>query len=676
MGILCYSLKDVGAAYCHFLAQTRAGSAVEIRLDSCRLDEKQIREVFSSPRLAKLVATCHAELPSQVEEASEKLTAAILAGADYVDIPLDFPESTRNWLIGLALNKGCRTILSYHNYSFTDTLDKLVETARSAFYQGADIVKIATTARKPEDCDRVLKLYDHFEPEKLIAFAMGPLGYDSRLSSFAAGAPLFYLSPTRNGETAPGQPHCFDFYDEERILLRGEPSIPASKSFSQRAILLAALTTGTTKLYNLTPCKDTEAALMVARQLMAEVSIEGTTCTITGHQDLRHKPLKIKDNFLFVGESGLMARLCIPLAGLARGEVTIDGTGTLLTRKLDDQKPALRALGLKVKYTYRSYLPVTVSGRLHGGAAQVDGSRGSQMVSGLLLALSQTEPESMIKIFDVTSEPYIELTTYIASFFGLSGYECPELDRFYNSGEEDYDDEGFDDGCADDTDRSDLLSDEEPLEAGIRSYIIHPSQEIRPVEGLEIEKDWSAAAMFLVAGAIMGDITIRGMDMNSLQSDAVILDLLQDCHIDITEPSPGVVNVRKSMICPFYFDITDAPDLFAPLFVLATRAEGETVIAGIDRLSNKESDRARTFAEEFGKLGVRTRFGNNEIYIYGHEAKPLRSARCRSHGDHRLAMALAIADLFTKGGVKIDDVECISKSYPGFLENLEKLKNH
>lgn len=664
MGILCYSLKDVGAAYCHFLAQTRAGSAVEIRLDSCRLEKKQIQELFSTPRLAKLVATCHAELPSQVEDAAEKLTAAILAGADYVDIPLDFPESTRQWLISLALNKGCQIILSYHNYSITESLEKLKEIARDAFCQGADIVKIATTAQKQEDCDRVLKLYDHFEPEKLIAFAMGPLGYDSRLSSFAAGAPLFYLAPTRRGETAPGQPHCFDFYDDSKILLRGEPTIPASKSFSQRAILLAALTTGTTRLYNLTLCKDTLAAIKVAEQLMAEVYIEGTTCTITGHQDLRNKPLQIKDNFLFVGESGLMARLCIPLAGLARGEVTIDGTGTLLTRKLDDQKPALRALGLKVKFTDRHYLPVTVSGRLHGGDAQVDGSRGSQMVSGLLLALSQTEPESLLRIVDVTSEPYIELTTYIGSFFGLSGYECPELERFYDSRDEDDEDE-----------REESLAEEFPLEDGVRSYIIQPSQEIKPVEGLEVEKDWSAAAMFLVAGAIMGDVTVRGMDLNSLQSDAVILDLLQDCHIDIVEPSPGVINVRKSMICPFYFDITDAPDLFAPLFVLATRAEGETVIAGIDRLSNKESDRARTFAEEFGKLGVRTRFGNNEIYIYGHEAKPLRSARCSSHGDHRLAMALSIADLFTKGGVRIDDLECISKSYPEFLKNLEKLKN-
>ena len=97
-------------------------------------------------------------------------------------------------------------------------------------------------------------------------------------------------------------------------------------------------------------------------------------------------------------------------------------------------------------------------------------------------------------------------------------------------------------------------------------------------------------------------------------------------------------------------------------------------IAGISRLRNKESDRAATFAEDFGKLGVQTEIYNDEITIFGHAEPRLRGARCSSHGDHRLAMALLVASLRVDGRVSIDDTDCISKSFPGFVETLEKLK--
>lgn len=650
MGRICYSLKDANPSYCRFLAATRPGEAVEVRLDLGDFSEAEIRDIFSCERQSQLIATCHVSLPSQVEDAARKLTTAILAGTDYIDIPLDFPENSRQWLTSLALNHGTRTIVSWHNYSGTDTPERLLDIARQADRQGADVIKVVTTAHSPEDCAAVLSLYDHFEPGRLLAFAMSEAGRPSRFAAFEKGAPFLFVAPVKGGATAPGQPCWFDLLPDAALKLRGEAVVPASKSFAQRAILLAALAEGTTKLYNVTLCEDVASAIRVAMALYADVILDGTTLTIEGHQNILRDGLRVRDNTLFVGESGLLARLCIPLAGLAREDIRVDGEKTLLRRRLDDHSDALRKLGLRLSFTDRCHLPVVVKGRLHAGDVTVSGTKGSQMISGMLLALSQCREESALTIEHVTSEPYISLTTYIASFFGLSGYECPEL------------------------------SQEDPLDEAeedqlLRTWYIEPGQQITPVQGLEVERDWSAAAMMLVAGVIAGEVTVRGLDPYSCQSDAAIYDLLKNNQADIeVSEDKRTLTARKSLLRPFFYDITDAPDLFAPLFLLAAFSEGESVITGISRLHNKESDRAATFAGEFHKLGVQTASGPDQMIIYGHQDHRLQGAACSSHGDHRLAMALMVASLFADTPVEIDDTGCLAKSFPEFLDVFHRLK--
>lgn len=638
--MICYSLKDCDSVYCKFMLETRQNSAVEVRLDSDALTADDVRDIFSYPRKAVAVASFVKTDGKSSEDAVEKLSAAIIAGADFVDIGLWLPKKSREWLITLALNRGCRTILSHHDFSCTPGLDFLRSTVEKAFLEGADIVKIATTSRCGEDTARVTELYNHFKSETLIAFAMGEKGRESRLESFYRGAPMFYVAVRRGMETSSGQYCKFDFINRQDIHVSGRAEMPSSKSVAQRAILLAALTTGRTKLYGYTPCGDCLAAIKVAEQFGAEVTVEGSTITIDGHQNIRERGLVIKGDTIHVGESALLARLCIPICALSGKTVTITGEGSLLKRKICGNRTVLGRFGIKVKGTDRDYLPVTVSGKLHSGEGILSGRNGSQLISGLLIALSQCDGDSFLLVRNATSKPYLYLTSRIGSYFNLTEPSYPEE-------EEDAD----------------------------RTFIIDGKQTIRPVGGMILEKDWSAAAYFLAAGAIAGDVTLPGMDMRSEQGDFSIYDFMDQCNIDVTVSDNGDINARRSIICPFSFELSDTPDLIGPVILLALRADGESCISGLERLRNKESDRAVSFVEEFRKIGADLFIApDGNLYIEGRGDLMLKGGRCSSHGDHRLAMALSVASLICRRPVEIDDTECVSKSFPGFMETLEKLK--
>jgi len=639
--MICFSIKTEEFVYSKFMVESRTGCAVEMRLDDTQLDTDDIKELFARPHRPTLVASYLSTGHADLTEAVELLSVAILSGADIVDIGLWLPKERRQWLMNLALNKGCKVILSYHNFHETPDSETLEKIVNDSLIEGADIVKIATTATYGQDTARITKLYDKFPAEKLIAFAMGAKGKESRLESYYRGAPLFYMATCRKEKTAAGQYCHFDFVKPEKILLRGTAEMPASKSCTQRAILLAALTEGRTKLYNWSECNDNRSAVNVAKQFGAEIIIEGSTITIEGHQNLRERGLVLKNDVLNVGESGLLARLCIPLCALADRPVILTGEASLARRKICQQKTLLKKFGINILRAHDTYyLPLLIGGHLHGSEGTINGSIGSQLISGLLLALTQCDRSSILNIKNITSEPYLNLTTQIGTFFGLQNPDYPE-------------------------DRAEST----------RTYFIDGRQKISPLGGMELERDWSAAAYFIAAGAIMGDVTIPGMNFYSEQADRAIFDFMEDCHVDIVKLANGDINVRRSIICPFSFDINETPDLIGPLMLLALRADGESCICGLERLRNKESDRAQSFLEEFHRIGADLFIAEDgNLYIEGEPDLRLRGGHCSSHGDHRLAMALLIAGLFSDRPVIIDDLRCISKSFPGFLATLEKLK--
>lgn len=398
---------------------------------------------------------------------------------------------------------------------------------------------------------------------------------------------------------------------------------PSSKSYAQRAIALALLAEGRTVLRNIEFCKDTRSALKCIETLGAKVEfIDESTIAIEGG-------LNPKSNTLYVGESGLATRLFTPIASLNRSPITIQGEGTLLYRPMTMMVDPLRQLGVTVR-DGGGYLPIEVQGPIHGGEITVDGSISSQFITGLLLALPLAEEDTTMHVTSPVSTPYIDMTIDTARRFGI--------EIMQNEG--DY-----------------------------TQFFIEGNQKYIPTD-LAIEGDWSGASTLLVAGAIAGEVTVKNISTLSKQADTAICRALERAGAGLIIEQDSIT-VSKRDLRAFEFDATNSPDLFPALAALAAAAEGESVIIGTERLRHKESDRAETIRSEYEKLGIEVDISDENIMkIRGGEIRP---ATVFSHNDHRIAMSLAVSALRCKGEIRIENAECVEKSYPTFFEDLESI---
>ncbi|HUQ97596.1 MAG TPA: hypothetical protein VM010_08020, partial [Chitinophagaceae bacterium] len=186
-----------------------------------------------------------------------------------------------------------------------------------------------------------------------------------------------------------------------------------------------------------------------------------------------------------------------------------------------------------------------------------------------------------------------------------------------------------------------------------------------------VEGDWSGAAFLLVAGAVAGSVTVKGLDTSSTQADKAILQALVQAGA-VMSVQEKEITVSTTALKPFQFNATDCPDLFPPLVSLAAHCNGRSVIEGVNRLAHKESNRALTLQEEFGKMDVRIDLQDDLMIIHG--GNKIAGAVVHSHHDHRIAMACAIAGLIAESAVAIDMAEAVNKSYPQFWEHMQQLQ--
>ena len=400
---------------------------------------------------------------------------------------------------------------------------------------------------------------------------------------------------------------------------KGEISANPSKSIMQRVIALAALSDTQTVIKNMDRSNDSKAALGVCEAMGCAVNIEGDTVVVSPGKTL-------KNNVWNVGESGLSARMFAPIAGLFEEDITISGKGSLLNRPMNTVIDALAKLGLAVEHN-GGYLPLKIKGEITNHNFELDLSSGSQLLTGLLIALSKAKQDSEITVKNLKSKPYIDLTKCVLASFGAR-IENDDYKRFFIQG-------------------NSKLSRSE----------------------FTVEGDWSGVAFHLVGAAISGIVKINRINPKSKQSDRTILDVLEHVGAEVIKEKNSVF-VKKNKLCSFEFDATDAPDLFPPLAVLAAYCSGKSKIKGVSRLKHKESNRYDTIKTEFEKLGIKVEQDGDFMIIQGENPT---GGKAYSHNDHRIAMAMAILGLKAKGNIEIENSECINKSYPGFFEDYVKL---
>lgn len=643
----------------------------EIRLDRCALSDEEIDQLFSQSDVP-LIATCRiAEEPG----APEILERAIKAGAKYVDLEMEAPAA-----IGRRIRQACQqwgTVLirSYHNFDGTPGLPVLESIAERAKSFGAEIVKVAVMAASESDWSVVSALYNRFEPGSLVAFCMGEAGRSSRLESLKLGAPFTYASLSENEATAPGQWTWSSLkealYGDFRFVKASALPMPSSKSFAQRAIVAAALADGVSHLSGYSPCGDNESAISVAKALGARVSISGSELEIEG---IAAKPGTLKLTELHTGESGLLTRLMVPLLSvLSASPVRVTGEKTLLGRPLTGAHDIMAAYGVRlypegnkvvtsegdstpssnkvVTEARKSdcYLPLSVSGPIIPGRADVSGRGGSQLISGLLAALPLAGGKSVLYVHDPKSIPYLFITVDVLKKFGIRiGSEMEGGDDF-------------------------LETQDWSLCTGLNFRIKGP--QTYQAASFAIEADWSGAAPFLVAGAVFGDIEVTGLDTASLQADISIMDILMEAGASMSQLEDGALHVARAPLSPFQANLNNCPDLFPIVSVLAAFCPGESTLLGVERLRHKETDRAAAIVEMLEAMGVKVEVEEDMMTITGMglsqriaSGNLLKGGKFRSHGDHRMVMALRVASLGASSPVEIDDVDCVSKSFPQFNE--------
>lgn len=406
--------------------------------------------------------------------------------------------------------------------------------------------------------------------------------------------------------------------------IKGDFLAPPSKSMMQRACALGLLNCGSTTILNPGYSNDDLAALSIIESLGA--SVQNNNQSIVISSDGKVNP----NSTIFCGESGLSFRLFSIVAAIASKEFVITGEGSLLTRDMQTLIEIFKSLSVEVS-SNDGRLPFKIKGPLLPKYFSIDGSKSSQYLTGLLMALGSSAEEPLtIDVENLVSKPYIDLTLNMMQFFG---YKITH-------------------------------------EAYLHFHISPKKHQEKNIE-LSIEGDWSSAAFFFVAGAIQGDIHISGLNINSKQADRKILEVMDLSGVNYKVSNQTIKISKSNQLNAFDFDATDCPDLFPALVVLALHCKGDSTIKGVKRLINKESNRAFTLQTVFTQMGGIIYIVDDVMIIKGEAS--LKGVEVASHHDHRIAMAISIAALSANGETNITEADAVYKSFPEFYDNLKLL---
>ncbi|TYB30407.1 MAG: 3-phosphoshikimate 1-carboxyvinyltransferase [Candidatus Mcinerneyibacterium aminivorans] len=391
-----------------------------------------------------------------------------------------------------------------------------------------------------------------------------------------------------------------------------------SKSIIIRVLAAIFLSEKRSRVLNRTYCDDELSAIKLLRDLGTDLKTENII-QFNAFGETYSKKIDF-------GESGFLTRTFSLILSSFHSDFLLTGQKTLKNRRFEDLIKTLKKLEVDVKSS-NCKLPFEIKGPLKKKNISLDCSKTSQILSGLLMLFAKLKKNSYIEAKNPVSKPYIDLTIDVLKDFGVE-IENDKYNRFYVKGSQDFE-------------KIDYF----------------------------IEGDWSAASFWAVLAALKGKIVMKNLNIDSKQGDKIILDILKEAGADVSVREDKVA-VEKNSLNSFDFDATDYPDLIPALTVLGLNCEGKSKISGINRLINKESNRLRSILEEFKKLGAGLEVDGDTLIV---KKSRLHSGIVKSHNDHRIAMALAVAAKNINGGIKLQDWMSVNKSYPGFFAELESL---
>lgn len=406
--------------------------------------------------------------------------------------------------------------------------------------------------------------------------------------------------------------------------LSGSIDAPPAKSIMHRAIICALLARSISEIYPVDLSNDIMATINAAKTLGAFANVVSNRLIIDSRNAFNSNYININCN-----ESGSTLRFLLPVVSAFGINAIFEGVNSLISRPMGVYAQILPDFGVRCSYSGK--LPFAVSGKLKAGRFLVPADVSSQFITGLLLALPLLKEDSEI-IFTtaLASSGYIDTTIKVMQDFGVKvirtnvGFKIPKNQHY----------------CAQ------------------KEYFI--------------EGDWSQSAFFMAAGAISGHVTVRGLSLDSFQGDKIVAKILYRMGAKISyNKKKCEITVASGRLSNFNIFAAQNPDLVPVLAVLGACAEGTMRILGVSRLRYKESDRLYAINDGLTKLGVNVTEVEDGLLIKGQ--KQFDNSNLNGFNDHRIVMAFSVAAIRARERISISDAESISKSYPSFFEDYNKL---
>jgi len=426
-------------------------------------------------------------------------------------------------------------------------------------------------------------------------------------------------------------PHHLDL--KPAMHAQGTVRLPGSKSISNRILLLAALSQGTTKIFDLLASDDTHVMLMALQKLGVKWEQIGESQDYIVHGINGVLPVHQAD--LFMGNAGTAIRPLTAALAVIGGDYTLHGVSRMHERPIGDLVDALNAVGTQIKYTGQpGYPPLHIRrGHIHAQRMQVRGNVSSQFLTALLMAaplMAIAHAVTIEVVGELISKPYIEITLNLMQRFGV------KVER-----------------------------------AGWQAFTIPAGQKYVSPGSIHVEGDASSASYFLAAGAIAGGpVRVEGVGRDSIQGDVRFVEALERMGATITMGDNWIEARSNGVLKAIDADFNHIPDAAMTIAVAALYADGPSTLRNIGSWRVKETDRIAAMATELRKVGATVEEGPDYLRVV--PPAEIRAAEIDTYDDHRMAMCFSLASLDGAGRrgntMRINDPKCVAKTFPDYFE--------